>query len=349
MLQSTTFRLHQFRQAVLLHQKHIEKFDAMSLASLEKDDHGNFTGSIPQLRGLERLCKEGMDILNEGNIQQQTQLAKWRKDIEACLKMKQHLVTGEQITTRVNKVASSTTLGKERSHHLEGILIDYDSPEGSLSTSSSLRETQETDALLDSISTLPPALDELESLDDKAVSWKDEHQPLELSLLDKEVFNRLKTLYEQIQELIEDKLRLYKSLQEICEYYVVQISQIASSSGVLHCEEKIGLVVEPSLQTLLTHKLFHTQEEEQFLSHIRTMWAELYLGQKTFGVLAEHDLQLLLRWNQKEEAEWKFHLKVGCGLMLLLWSISECFNNEISSNKVWNVSVNLFCFLRLVY
>ena len=34
-------------------------------------------------------------------------------------------------------------------------------------------------------------------------------------------------------------------------------------------------------------------------------------------------------------------IKIGVGLTLLIWSFSECFNNEKYDRKIWNVSLLL--------
>jgi hypothetical protein len=42
--------------------------------------------------------------------------------------------------------------------------------------------------------------------------------------------------------------------------------------------------------------------------------------------------------------QWVFHIKLGCTLVLLLWALSECINNELSERDIWNVSLRLSWF-----
>jgi hypothetical protein len=47
-------------------------------------------------------------------------------------------------------------------------------------------------------------------------------------------------------------------------------------------------------------------------------------------------LQVLMKTKSGEE--WAFFIKSGAVFVLLFWSLSESFNNEITRAKVWNVS-----------
>lgn len=57
---------------VIIHGKFLNKFDAMSLSSLDLDEStGTVQGQLPKLEGLNNLYKELNDILNKGFIRQQ--------------------------------------------------------------------------------------------------------------------------------------------------------------------------------------------------------------------------------------------------------------------------------------
>eukprot|EP00981_Chlorochromonas_danica_P012825 scaffold5444_cov181-Ochromonas_danica.AAC.6 len=61
---------------VVIHGKFLNKFDAMSLSSLDLDEStGAIQGQLPKLEGLNNLYKELNDILNKGFIRQQQFLA----------------------------------------------------------------------------------------------------------------------------------------------------------------------------------------------------------------------------------------------------------------------------------
>ena len=42
--------------------------------------------------------------------------------------------------------------------------------------------------------------------------------------------------------------------------------------------------------------------------------------------------------------QWQQHIKMGSVLVLLLWAISECFNNETTGREIWRVIVFLLEF-----
>lgn len=89
MLDAAIRKVNQLHQAVVYHDKNVDKFDALSLATVEFATTS--TGALvisqrpPELKGLNKIYKDINDYLNEGYIAEQAHLKSIRDDIDMCL------------------------------------------------------------------------------------------------------------------------------------------------------------------------------------------------------------------------------------------------------------------------
>lgn len=74
-------KLRQLHQAVIHHDKYLDRFDALSLASVDLVLRNE---SLVEMKSLQKLGKEVSDILNEVYIAQQSYLASMRRDLDIC-------------------------------------------------------------------------------------------------------------------------------------------------------------------------------------------------------------------------------------------------------------------------
>lgn len=77
-------KINQILQLVTYQDKYVEKFDALSLSTLDIKECIIFDKNLPEFKGLQKLNKDITDILNEGYIAQQSFLSKSRNDLENC-------------------------------------------------------------------------------------------------------------------------------------------------------------------------------------------------------------------------------------------------------------------------
>jgi hypothetical protein len=56
------------------------------------------------------------------------------------------------------------------------------------------------------------------------------------------------------------------------------------------------------------------------------------------GLYRTYSLSLQHFNNQSAGTQWSFSVKIGSIAVLLLWALSECINNELSEEDIWNVS-----------
>jgi len=89
------------------------------------------------------------------------------------------------------------------------------------------------------------------------------------------------------------------------------------------------------MAALRTHKFVDTSDTQEVVIFIRELWASTYLD--NHSVLAERRLLLThasnAPWLSRGQSFW--HIKLGVGLALLAWGISECFNNEDEGREIW--------------
>lgn len=74
-------KLRQLHLAVIHHDKYLDRFDALSLASADLLLRNE---SLVEMKSLLKLGKEICDILNEGYISQQSYLASMRRELDIC-------------------------------------------------------------------------------------------------------------------------------------------------------------------------------------------------------------------------------------------------------------------------
>lgn len=201
MLDIVVRKVEQLRQSVLFHGKYIEKFDALSLSSLDVDDQGRVIGNIGELPGLTKLLKELNNILNEGHVARQEFTSNIQKDLKRCIKIQ-------------------LTLLKQTSN--QSVKADVFSEENGT--------TQSQD------------------------------QPLEISLLEQELKNQLKLVYESITDAIEERLRIIRMIKEIMNTYESAIIEMGSESGVLNPSKKAKWVMIERVSPIFQHNVFVVEE-----------------------------------------------------------------------------------------
>lgn len=205
MLDFIVRKIEQLRQSVVFHGKYIEKFDALSLSSLDVDDRGRVSGTVAEMPGLSKLIKELNIILNEGHIVRQEHVSNIRKDLKRCIKIQYTLLQHNNISTN-----SSST--------------------------------------------------KLESFDEEDGIMSHSDQPIEISLLEQELKNQLKIVYESISDTIEEKLLIIRLIKDILNTYEANIITIGSESGVLNATKKAKWVMLDRTANIYRHNIFFVEE-----------------------------------------------------------------------------------------
>jgi hypothetical protein len=204
MLDIVVRKVEQLRQSVVFHGKYIEKFDALSLSSLDVDDHGRVSGTVAEMPGISKLIKDLNNVLNEGHIARQEHLCNIRKDLKRCIKIQYTLL-------QHNNSSNSQQLKVESYDEEDGIIVAND-------------------------------------------------QPIEISLLEQELKNQLKIVYESISETIEEKLLIIRLIRDMLNTYEANIVNIGSESGVLNAAKKAKWVLLDRTSNIYRHNIFVVEE-----------------------------------------------------------------------------------------
>jgi uncharacterized protein YktA (UPF0223 family) len=96
---------------------------------------------------------------------------------------------------------------------------------------------------------------------EEAVSEKE----VKISILHKEIRYNLRRLYECVSEIIEEKLRILQFLNEILDFYKINVIHSASRKGIRKAATKLDLVIKGKVEELLNHRLFSTREVCQLI------------------------------------------------------------------------------------
>lgn len=236
-------KLRQVHQSVIYHGKHIDQFDAVSLASLD------LKKSLPeqlyslQFKSLQRLVKELTDILNEGSIMEQTQVLSLRMSLDESSKKLGKLKEKTSVTVMDEELLLSSSEGNE-------------SP------------------MIPGISKRP-----------RSVS-----QNLQDALILKDLQSSIKSLYEEISDMLEQKVVSLRLVRQVLEFYHQSIVELAAANGVLKAAAKANLVIPPRVESVFQHKFFFTHEEEELREQTSVLWSSTVLGNAQHVSLAERDL-----------------------------------------------------------
>lgn len=83
-MESAVRKLKQCHQSVVYHDKYVDKFDAISLASIDADKPSPQQIENIEFKSLQRLSKEVIDILNEAAISLQSNIISTEKTVRLC-------------------------------------------------------------------------------------------------------------------------------------------------------------------------------------------------------------------------------------------------------------------------
>lgn len=154
--------------------------------------------------------------------------------------------------------------------------------------------------------------------------------------LDMQLRPRLHSLYNEISKLIEVKLEMLLSLQNLVDSYSQRVVTMASENGVLSAVEKTHMVLATTLNPLLKDRFFSTTEENVILQELQSVWAYMVLGSTEHKDLASAQLSKSFFENHLVIGQERVqHIKLGAIVILLLWAFSECLYNERHSRTIW--------------
>jgi len=248
--------------------------------------------------GLRKLVQDLMDIYTEGFIEQQMLLSDIRNEID-------------EASSSTKQVLSAL---ESRS---EGFIGDKDSAQAHGK----------------------PSFDELATMTRSLNSLKLSAQARTLELQIKPI---LSNLYNRLNSMIDSKLEILQYTMQITDKYTSSTLELAREHGVLESFKKCQHVISPHIQPLLNHKFFDTKEEEVLLDVIRKTWSSLVFHCGDHGRLADSELASEyygregVSSSSSSNDKWVFYLKGGGIVVLLLWAVSECFNNEATEREIWN-------------
>jgi hypothetical protein len=94
-------------------------------------------------------------------------------------------------------------------------------------------------------------------------------------------------------------------------------------------------LITPLADNLYKHRFLESNELQLSLTRVQEIWSNTFLRYNDVNI-AQHSL---IRNNlinlEKANSNWNVYLKMGAGFILLLWSFSECFNNEAHGREIW--------------
>lgn len=139
-MESVLRKLRQLHQSIVYHDKYIDRYDAVSLASLDLNKPLPEQVYNLEFKGLRRLIKDLTDILNEGSIMHQTYIIKIQRQVEACAENLQrikahqvHSVIEPEALVETDEIASEEESSNQRrkrtfshSHTIEESLLVQD-------------------------------------------------------------------------------------------------------------------------------------------------------------------------------------------------------------------------------
>lgn len=322
MLEKTQRKLLNIRQSLLVGEKYVSKFDALSISIIEIDEQNHYSTELPRMEGMRSLANDINNVLNEAYIEQQQPLSELRLSLSECKKISE-------------EVLADMKHGNSNDHSS----ID---PEQFLDT---MKQTSSSFTLS--------------------------------KTLDKQLRPKLIEIYETVSSVIDAKFSMLEQVQDITDYYVRTVVAVAAGSSVLRAEDKVNYITRPHFSPLLTHRLFNSAEvsscvlcivqlssiwfqEQELLSTVRHIWSVLVLGGDELSELAERQLAKNVRnlfqfinisssyfvqyfTKFSKNADWWQYIKIGVIAVLLMWSISECFNNERKGAQIWDVSRLFVC------
>jgi hypothetical protein len=173
-----------------------------------------------------------------------------------------------------------------------------------------------------------------ESYDDKLGLLQTESFPpldrgkkkMKHNMLERQLRRSVKEIHSNLITILDTKLEAYEIVSVCMEYYLKAIIKISSENKVSHSFLRAKSLIQPQLNLLLSHRFLDTTKINEALLALRQFWAEVYYRKDL--LLAERSLQLKELSIDPSSSHGMMRFKMGAVLTLLLWSFSECFNNE---------------------
>jgi len=286
------------KQQQLQSDKYVSKYDALSLSIIETDALSNPIDDSIHLPRMDGLRKLVHDLLDIFT--------------EGCIEQ-QMLLSNVRKEIEEANVSTKQVLSSLESHSNEGFSGNKD-PTNALS------------------------FDELAVMTRNLYNVQLSSQARTLELQIKPI---LSNLYNRLNSMIDSKLEILQCTMQITDQYTASVLELAREHGVLEPMKKSQHVIGPHVQPLMNHKFFDTKEEEALLGVIRRTWSSLVFHCGDHSLLADRQLASEYYYGGREDSissngKWMFYLKGGGIAVLLLWAVSECFNNEATEREIWN-------------
>ena len=307
---------------LLKHDKYVENYDALSLSSVPiEGDPTNFGESTKgthilftpttKLNGLSRLVTDLVVILHEAYIEQQSEMMLLKAELERAkyfTEDNESFLRYQQMTTMYESLLPNNV--------------------GSSSSGNGGEQLFTTIAWNGNNS-----LDEATSPSDTMTS-KDDDKLQKAELMRKQLRKSIQDLHSGIMSIVDAKLVAYEVVSSCLESYLRSVVKIAQDNGVSFALTRAKLLVQPQLNDLLAHRFLETTEMQTFLVTVRQMWSTM--SYRNDITLAERNLVLNLTSTTSAASMGMTRFKMGVGVTLLLWSFSECFNNEQIGSEIWH-------------
>lgn len=135
--------------------------------------------------------------------------------------------------------------------------------------------------------------------------------------------------------IYDTKLCAYEVITNCIQGYLKYTSSVAEDAIISHAKSRARLIIKPLADNLYKHRFLESNEIQVALNKVQELWSNTFLRYNDVH-LAQHSL---IRNNllnlEKANNIWSVYLKMGAGFVLLLWSFSECFNNEAQGREIW--------------
>jgi hypothetical protein len=289
----------------------IDKFDALSLSTVLIDNNDIDTTidmsihnlRAPQMNGLKKLVNSLNLLLNESYINQQSTLLSLKKETQNC---ESFLINN--------------------STYLNNNFDDYDDDDENNNNNNNNNIESQSSLSWDKI---PKSVDD------------DEECIIKNDIIRKEIiFNqlqvRLQEIHDNCMSLLDAKLCAYEVINNTMKCYILFLSSLANDNNISNAKKRATFIVNPYSVELNSNRFLDTSDVNEVLDIIRQLWASSFYKKKI--QLATHSLiqNNSIKKTNILTSDKFLYSKIGIGISLILWSLSECFNNEIKGSEVWN-------------
>ena len=157
---------------------------------------------------------------------------------------------------------------------------------------------------------------------------------LKAEMVQRQLRRSVQELHNTIVHILDTKLTAYDVISSCMETYLRSIVKIAQDHGITNALKRARRLVQPQLNELLGHVFLETTEIHSLLRDVQSLWATAFY--RSDIALAERNLVVNQKTLYVAEHMGMTRFKMGAGLTLLLWSFSECFNNEKIGQEIWH-------------